>query len=110
MDLQQQLQVRLTFELVAADLDPRRTVIPNGEAQARQIIGPLQSGAREVLRRREADAQVGNFICTDRCQRNDGVETLVEMGPDVDFSKSRSEEHTSELQSLMRHSYAVFCL
>src|SRR3546814_5944779 len=25
-------------------------------------------------------------------------------------SPSRSEEHTSELQSLMRHSYAVFCL
>src|SRR3546814_5635173 len=26
------------------------------------------------------------------------------------LSKSRSEEHTSELQSLMRISYAVFCL
>src|SRR3546814_498069 len=26
------------------------------------------------------------------------------------FWKLRSEEHTSELQSLMRHSYAVFCL
>src|SRR3546814_2151570 len=25
-------------------------------------------------------------------------------------SLGRSEEHTSELQSLMRHSYAVFCL
>src|SRR3546814_4789563 len=25
-------------------------------------------------------------------------------------SRSRSEEHTSELQSLMRSSYAVFCL
>src|SRR3546814_4606331 len=25
-------------------------------------------------------------------------------------SLDRSEEHTSELQSLMRHSYAVFCL
>src|SRR3546814_1896433 len=24
--------------------------------------------------------------------------------------RERSEEHTSELQSLMRHSYAVFCL
>src|SRR3546814_7372226 len=24
--------------------------------------------------------------------------------------RPRSEEHTSELQSLMRHSYAVFCL
>src|SRR3546814_4245900 len=28
----------------------------------------------------------------------------------VPFIKSRSEEHTSELQSLMRISYAVFCL
>src|SRR3546814_8393653 len=27
-----------------------------------------------------------------------------------DLSKGRSEEHTSELQSLMRISYAVFCL
>src|SRR3546814_3152304 len=27
-----------------------------------------------------------------------------------DFGKFRSEEHTSELQSLMRTSYAVFCL
>src|SRR3546814_4763511 len=26
------------------------------------------------------------------------------------FGKERSEEHTSELQSLMRISYAVFCL
>src|SRR3546814_3473971 len=28
----------------------------------------------------------------------------------VSSSSSRSEEHTSELQSLMRSSYAVFCL
>src|SRR3546814_10548651 len=28
----------------------------------------------------------------------------------ADWSKTRSEEHTSELQSLMRISYAVFCL
>src|SRR3546814_10764701 len=26
------------------------------------------------------------------------------------YSRRRSEEHTSELQSLMRNSYAVFCL
>src|SRR3546814_4193831 len=32
---------------------------------------------------------------------------LVESGRDQD---ERSEEHTSELQSLMRISYAVFCL
>src|SRR3546814_1576562 len=28
----------------------------------------------------------------------------------VDAVEQRSEEHTSELQSLMRNSYAVFCL
>src|SRR3546814_6144757 len=32
---------------------------------------------------------------------------VAEAGADVD---DRSEEHTSELQSLMRISYAVFCL
>src|SRR3546814_11757896 len=32
------------------------------------------------------------------------------IGSDTPIWKSRSEEHTSELQSLMRISYAVFCL
>src|SRR3546814_1809977 len=31
-------------------------------------------------------------------------------GGDIDRDHVRSEEHTSELQSLMRISYAVFCL
>src|SRR3546814_6359173 len=30
--------------------------------------------------------------------------------PVADLRRNRSEEHTSELQSLMRISYAVFCL
>src|SRR3546814_10627638 len=33
----------------------------------------------------------------------------ISQGPQHSF-ESRSEEHTSELQSLMRISYAVFCL
>src|SRR3546814_10330247 len=48
---------------------------------------------------------------------DDGVETAIEttqQGFDHRLQKSepiiRSEEHTSELQSLMRISYAVFCL
>src|SRR3546814_2273177 len=36
-----------------------------------------------------------------------GAKALDHFGSDVAF---RSEEHTSELQSLMRISYAVFCL
>src|SRR3546814_3542585 len=37
------------------------------------------------------------------------VKSPKEAKADDDFAK-RSEEHTSELQSLMRISYAVFCL
>src|SRR3546814_6457234 len=42
-----------------------------------------------------------------------GIEILVivdEQLPPGHRRKARSEEHTSELQSLMRISYAVFCL
>src|SRR3546814_10208855 len=41
-----------------------------------------------------------------------GVERWADMSKhrDVDIPQQRSEEHTSELQSLMRHSSAVFSL
>src|SRR3546814_5013887 len=53
----------------------------------------------------------------DNCDAGDGAPCSTE-GPGVQFTRSdrarwrssRSEEHTSELQSLMRISYAVFCL
>src|SRR3546814_6273262 len=35
---------------------------------------------------------------------------IIDDLPDKPFGSERSEEHTSELQSLMRISYAVFCL
>src|SRR3546814_5557120 len=44
-----------------------------------------------------------------------GLENLAMLAVDAEFGLARhpidrSEEHTSELQSLMRISYAVFCL
>src|SRR3546814_3846009 len=39
-----------------------------------------------------------------------GDETGMKAGLRVEAFRQRSEEHTSELQSLMRISYAVFCL
>src|SRR3546814_7523177 len=36
--------------------------------------------------------------------------SLVRGGPAAGAAPPRSEEHTSEIQSLMRTSYAVFCL
>src|SRR3546814_2552642 len=35
---------------------------------------------------------------------------VLDRGPGIPDAVVRSEEHTSELQSLMRISYAVFCL
>src|SRR3546814_2766898 len=39
-----------------------------------------------------------------------GAGLSIVEGASVHASSTRSEEHTSELQSLMRISYAVFCL
>src|SRR3546814_7277299 len=47
------------------------------------------------------DVTIGHKAIIHACRIEDAV--LVGMG-------ARSEEHTSELQSLMRISYAVFCL
>src|SRR3546814_2685910 len=43
-------------------------------------------------------------------QISDNLKVAVIAGEDQKFPEHRSEEHTSELQSLMRSSYPVFCL
>src|SRR3546814_7784181 len=50
-----------------------------------------------------AMAQLGDRLLTHRLQMDGGQQRLGGF-------HERSEEHTSELQSLMRISYAVFCL
>src|SRR3546814_3200221 len=45
-----------------------------------------------------------------RSRDRDAVETANRVYPGEIQPTGRSEEHTSELQSLMRISYAVFCL
>src|SRR3546814_5065453 len=47
----------------------------------------------------------GHHDARGRCPPDDGRRRAG-----VGLAQSRSEEHTSELQSLMRISYAVFCL
>src|SRR3546814_4985242 len=56
-----------------------------------------------------------NFICVANIDAKDGGKAIVAGNEKVltarlADAKFRSEEHTSELQSLMRNSYAVFCL
>src|SRR3546814_4802628 len=62
-----------------------------------EILVPIMG--RRVLQLPIDDAIVG---------RGDHLHVLQRAREPIDAR--RSEEHTSELQSLMRHSYAVFCL
>src|SRR3546814_7667581 len=70
-------------------------------------------GRAELPQRPAGDAQQAAQSVGGQAGRNMGPkvktqhEALVALAP---AARGRSEEHTSELQSLMRISYAVFCL
>src|SRR3546814_5714129 len=65
----------------------------------------LQPGKRDLRQGRggQAGGKLGEA-------RSDRLDRGMQKGDDGDADGGRSEEHTSELQSLMRISYAVFCL
>src|SRR3546814_4478280 len=76
-------------------------------------------GAKGRSRRRDLTARAGHFegmrnmsepiiICGDGRISRTGLEDRSRRA--AGLFAARSEEHTSELQSLMRISYAVFCL
>src|SRR3546814_5250501 len=70
-----------------------------GEEEAAAILQKLEP---------EEVRKLGSAMFAVADVREDEVETVLD-----DFvakARERSEEHTSELQSLMRISYAVFCL
>src|SRR3546814_4719793 len=95
-------------------------------------LRPFLIGSEHLMRARvvEVDDHHGIVVVTrerhdrldvlggrERCFEDDGLagchtalQRLLGHLPDEDIVLLRSEEHTSELQSLMRISYAVFCL
>src|SRR3546814_2105406 len=102
-DVAQTLALRLQAAAVGAThrLDarnqPRRLLLQAIEAHA-AIIGQALLGRVEHL-------QQGAALTTLAVVAQGAVD-ILERRQEV----ARSEEHTSELQSLMRISYAVFCL
>src|SRR3546814_6630960 len=71
--------------------------------QARQPFNKVFDSKAEVL-----EHGAGGCRFAEGIDANDIAIKADERSPVV--ADSRSEEHTSELQSLMRPSYAVFCL
>src|SRR3546814_9694332 len=67
-------------------------------------------GALDVLKVDPAEARLHQFDRVDEAIDILGLEFEVDRVDIGEALEQRSEEHTSELQSLMRISYAVFCL
>src|SRR3546814_6853842 len=79
-------------------------------SQVDDVHAPLRAG-QHLLHWQPAAALVGrdhDFVDAKRICRLQQAEARIEQQPVR--NDHRSEEHTSELQSLMRISYAVFCL
>src|SRR3546814_4638889 len=92
-------------DVCSSDLDRGR-----GAAGAGAADDPGRLGVAFVLQL--ADDRFGDVVVAAPVGGALGQAELVEQAGALrgDFPRARSEEHTSELQSLMRNSYAVFCL
>src|SRR3546814_6602163 len=76
------------------------------------IISASQSGSGVLIARRSAWQRFAQHPCSPPCHWARAAPSRLRKRPWGSCSPPacRSEEHTSELQSLMRISYAVFCL
>src|SRR3546814_8542688 len=74
-----------------------------GDAEVGRAILVAEGMAADDDRVGPAGDEAGDVLHHDRFAEDDAAQEVADRAV-------RSEEHTSELQSLMRLSYAVFCL
>src|SRR3546814_2860448 len=110
-----------SLDVCSSDLQPRPLVEPQHRQDAR--LGDVGVDQQHVVigldRKAEREVDGGKGLALARIGRGDQDAVTARhdravRGPreiaDQLALHDRSEEHTSELQSLMRISYAVFCL
>src|SRR3546814_6071186 len=92
--------------------DLRRAEDQGAGNHPRGEIAPLDFGAFEIgdVGQKRGREQRDGERKEQRVKRMDGLPARGGMGCQAHSPLVRSEEHTSELQSLMRNSYDVFCL
>src|SRR3546814_10870143 len=90
-------------DLPALDAGATRLLLDNMDAPT------LARAVAQVAGRVPTEASGGVRLDTIRAIAETGV-TYISVGRLTQSAPARSDEHTSELQSLMRHSSAVFCL
>src|SRR3546814_7803710 len=79
----------------------RTASFPARSPESGETPSPVPPSRGGRLRFKKSDRAMSSPLC---------LRVLGVLGDKVGRSDLRSEEHTSELQSLMRTSYAVFCL
>src|SRR3546814_7591130 len=81
-------------------------VIQNADFPRPLLFTPALKSGRKAMKRQQ------NFwrIVSDQSRESIMIRSPEAIQPLLPICAVRSEEHTSELQSLMRISYAVFCL
>src|SRR3546814_10362077 len=104
------MQLAAVRALIVEIFDNRHVITFRRHLGRARIIGDLPAERRGLLNVAGARLRVGGR----RIERLGGIlsqsDDRDEHGNGGEQSRDRSEEHTSELQSLMRISYAVFCL
>src|SRR3546814_5306863 len=98
--------------LVRSPVRPTNPVQANPARQRSRVsIDTNRSTQRLVSRNKRTNGVLQNYFCIERLvSRNATGMFYVPKTFLAAAAAPRSEEHTSELQSLMRISYAVFCL
>src|SRR3546814_6206944 len=103
------------FAIASDVMNPQQTAAAIRQLRARLNLSQEELAARLNVSYATINRWEAGKSKPQRAQR-DAIEALAsEIGVEESFAsdarpEARSEEHTSELQSLMRISYAVFCL
>src|SRR3546814_2685285 len=97
-------------DVCSSDLDSR-----TGRGRFESAGCGLRSGPNCVKSTPLDHIRVLPIPCSPSSRASEGVATSTALAPEwkrrsIGQKQLRSEEHTSELQSLMRISYAAFCL
>src|SRR3546814_10077222 len=97
-------------QLVVADLARRRFMLDLRRGIADLDIGHRMRPAQRAQQQAVALGEVAHALGIRRYPHDPAIGVVRLARADPLAADGRSEEHTSELQSLMRTSYAFFCL
>src|SRR3546814_4342991 len=102
-------ELKRNLDSILASLDPKAAQMQSLLEKGRDLDSALASQLINPTQWQEARTRLSDEIAALEKEMADSAVGQMFI-PGIGMSNPRSEEHTSELQSLMRISYAVFCL